>query len=137
MFYRLGGGTQAPNRQQDFVYADYIGGATDWLPVSKGDNIAVNIARASLEFQSVADSKITSTPTAPECVVMLEQKVIGGANPIIFPIDQWQNLLVATSRDVHRQGWVRLRIVNINNQDGTGVSMSLEISRTGVTGTVT
>lgn len=137
MFYRPGGTAKAPNRQQDFVYADTIDGATDWLPVSKGDSIAVNIARASLTFMTVAQSKITASPLAPEVQVILEQKVIGGTDPIVFPIDQWQNLVVATSRRAHRQGWVRLKILNINNQDGTGVSMSLEISRTGETGAVT
>lgn len=118
------------------MYADFIGGATDWLPVSKGDNIAVNIARASLTFSTPADSKITGTPVAGEYQVVMEQKVVGGPSPIIFPIDSWQNLVVATSRNVHRQGWVRLKIVNINNGDGTGISMSLEISRTGVTGAI-
>lgn len=119
------------------MYVDQIGGATDWLPVSKGDNIALNIARASLAFSSPASSKITATPIAPECQIILEQKVLGGANSIVFPIDQWQNVVVATSRRAHRQGWVRLKVVNINNSDGTGVSMSLEISRTGESGAVT
>ena len=136
MFYRPGGTLRAPNRQQDFVFADQIGGATDWLPVSKGDNIAVNIARATLIFGSPASSQVISSQLSPEAQVLLEQKVLGSP-PWIFPIDQWQNLVVATSRRAHRQGWVRLNILNINNVDGSGLSMSLEISRTGETGAVT
>lgn len=119
------------------MYVDAIGGATDWLPVSKGDTIAVNVARASLAFVSAAQSTITATPIAPEVQVVMEQKVLGGSSPIVFPIDQWQNMVVATSRRAHRQGWVRLKVLNLNNGDGTGVSMSLEISRTGETGAVT
>lgn len=129
MFYRPGGTAKAPNRQQDFVYADFIGGATDWLPVSKGDSIAVNIARAALTFVTIAQSSVAASPLAPEVQIILEQKVLGGPAPIEFPIDQWQNLVVATSRVAHRQGWVRLKIASINSSDGTGVSMSLEIGR--------
>lgn len=61
----------------------------------------------------------------------------GDANNAAFPVDQWQNMVVATSRRAVRAGWVRLRIVNINNSDGTGVAMALQISRTGETGAVT
>lgn len=128
-FYRPGGTAKAPNRQQDFVYTDAIDGATDWLPVSKGDTIAVNIARAALVFGTIAQSQIVASPIAPEAQVVLEQKMLGGPAPVTFPIDQWQNLVVATSRVAHRQGWVRLVVVNINNSDSTGVSMSLEIGR--------
>lgn len=137
MFYRVGGTLRAPNRQQDFVFADTIGGATDWLPVSKGDDIAVNIARATLAFQSVADSKITTSPVAPECQIVLEQKMLGGPNSVVTPIDNWQNMVVATSRDAKSQGWVRLKILNINNDGGaSGVQMILQVNRTGVAGVV-
>lgn len=138
MFYRAGGTSKAPNRQYDWCYADFIGGATDWLPVNKGDTIAVNICRASLAFQSPAQSVVTNTPNAPEVQVLLELKIYGGdPDASAFPADQWQNLVVATSRRAHRAGWVRLRIVNINNGDGTGVSLALQISRTGESGAVT
>ena len=137
MFYRPGGSDRAPNRQQDYVYADFIGGATDWLPVNKGDTLAVNIARASIVFQNAASSQITTSPVAPEVQVLMELKVLGGAAPIVLPIDQWQNMVVATDRRSHRAGWVRLRIVNINNGDGTGVMMTLQVSRVGDSGAVT
>ena len=65
----------------------------------------------------------------------MEMKVTGGVpDSSARPIDQWQNLVVATSREAHRDGWVRLRILNINNSDGTGVVMDMQVNRTGVTG---
>lgn len=136
MFYRPGGTANAPNRQQDYVYADYIGAATDWLPISKGDTIAVNIARASIVFSSPAASSVTCTAIAPECTVLMECKMLGGANPLTMPMDQWQNMVVTTSRRALRAGWVRLKILNINNGDGTGIQMALQVSRTGETGAV-
>lgn len=137
MFYRPGGTAKAPNRQYDFVYADFIGGATDWLPINKGDNIAVNAARASINFVSSAQSTVTKSPVAPEVQILLEMKMFGGESDAeAWPIDQWQGVVVATDRRAHRAGWVRMRIVNINNGDGTGVAMALQISRTGETGVV-
>lgn len=136
MFYRPGGTSGAPNRQQDYVYSDTIGGATDWLPVNKGDTIAVNIARASIVFASAAQSAVTATPFAAEYTVVMELRVQGGQNPLTFPIDQWQNLVVATDRRSKRAGWVRLKILNINNSDGTGLAMALQINRTGESGVV-
>lgn len=138
MFYRPGGSTTRINPQSDTVYADTIGGASGWLAVSKGNTIAVNIARASLTFQSSAQSIITPSPVAPEVQVIMEMKMFGGdPNSSARPIDQWQNLVVATSRRAHREGWVRLRIVNINNSDGTGVVMDMQVSRTGDVGAST
>ena len=137
MFYRPGGTANAPNRQQDYVYVDFIGGATDWLPINKGDTIAVNIARASIVFQSVAQSQVTASAVAPEVQVLLECRMLGGAAPITVPIDQWQNMVVATSRRAVRAGSVRLKVININNSDGTGVFMALQISRAGDVGAST
>lgn len=136
MFYRPGGTAGAPNRQQDYVYADFIGGATAWLPVNKGDNIAINICRASIVFQTPAQSQINVSPVAPEAQILMELRMQGGAAPIDAPIDSWQNVVVATSRGAHRAGWVRLKVLNINNGDGTGVLMALQISRTGESGKV-
>lgn len=136
MFYRPGGTAQAPNRQQDYVYADFIGAATDWLPINKGDTIAVNIARASIVFSSPAQSQVTCSAFAYEAQILLECKLLGGSAPLTMPIDQWQNVVVATSRRAQRAGWVRLKIININNSDGTGIQMGLQISRTGETGAV-
>lgn len=137
MFYRPGGTDKAPNRQQDYVYADFIGGATDWLPIHKGDTIAVNIARASIVFQTPAQSQVTASAVAPEVQILFECRMLGGAAPLTMPIDQWQNMVVATSRRAVRDGSVRLKIININNSDGTGVLMALQITRTGDSGAVT
>lgn len=138
MFYRPGGTIKRINPQYDTVYADFIGGATGWLPVNKGDNISINVARAALTFQSVALSLITPSAVAPEVQVLMELKIFGGdADASARPIDQWQNMVVATSRRAHRAGWARLRIVNINNGDGTGVVMDMLVSRTGDSGAVT
>ncbi len=138
MFYRPGGSTTRINPQSDTVYSDAIGGASGWLAVSKGNTIAVNIARAALTFQSTAQSLITPSPVAPEVQVIMEMKMFGGEpDSSARPIDQWQNLVVATSRRAHREGWVRMRIVNINNSDGTGVVMDMQISRTGDVGAST
>lgn len=136
MYYRPGGGAKAPNRQQDYVYADFIGGATDWLPINKGDTIAVNIARASIVYSSPAQSQVTTSAVAPEVQVIMELRMLGGAAPMDTPIDQWQNMVVATSRRAQRAGFVRLRIVNINNADGTGVQMAVQVTRTGDDGAV-
>lgn len=138
MFYRPGGSATRISTQYDSVYSDAIGGATGWLPVSKGNTISINIARASLVFGNAAQSQIIPSPIAPETQVIMEMKMFGGdADAAARPIDQWQNLVAATSRRAHRDGWVRLRIVNINNSDGTGVVMDMQISRTGDAGAST
>jgi hypothetical protein len=138
MFYRPGGTLLAPNRQYDYVYADFIGAKTGWLPVNKGDTIGINIARASIVFNNASQSTVIKSAFAPEAQVLLEMQMFGGETQAeAWPIDQWQNLVVATDRRAHRAGWVRLRILNINNGDGTGVAMALQISRTGETGAVT
>jgi hypothetical protein len=138
LFYRPGGSTKAINRQYDACYADAAGLATGWLPVSKGDTIAVNIARASIAFVNAASSTVTMSPIAPEAAVLMEMRMFG-ADPAAtsWPIDQWQNMVVATSRRAHRNGWVRLRILAINATDGTGINMALQISRTGDVGAQT
>lgn len=138
MFYRPGGSATRISNQTDTVYADSINGATGWLPVSKGNTISVNIARASLAFVSAASSTITPSPVAPEVQVIMEMKLYG-VDPDVSarPIDQWQNIVVATSRRAHREGWTRLRIVNINNAEGTGVVMDMQIARTGDVGAST
>jgi hypothetical protein len=138
MFYRPGGSATRINNQNDTVYADFVGGATGWLPVSKGNTISVNIARASLAFVSAASSTITPSPIAPEVQVIMEMKMYGGdPDASARPIDQWQNIVVATSRRAHREGWARLRIVNINNAESTGVVMDMQIARTGDVGAST
>jgi hypothetical protein len=138
MFYRPGGSASRINNQNDTVYADFVGGATGWLPVSKGNTISVNIARASLAFVSAASSTITPSPVAPEVQVIMEMKMYGGdPDASARPIDQWQNIVVATSRRAHREGWARLRIVNINNAESTGVVMDMQIARTGDVGAST
>lgn len=135
MFYRPGGAATRINAQQDTVYTDAINGATGWLPVQKGYNVAINIARAALTFQSVAQSIIIPSAVAPEVQVLMEMKMQGGdTNQSAWPIDQWQNMVVATFRHINRAGWVRLRVVNINNGDGTGVAMALQVNRSGDTG---
>lgn len=131
MFYRPGGSAKAINRQYDCVYVDTAGQATGWLPINEGDNIAVNVARASIVFATAAASTVTMTPIAPEAVVVLEMRMFGSdPQATIWPLDQWPNLVVATSRRAHRAGWVRLRLYAVNNGDGTGVNMALQISRT-------
>ena len=137
MFYRPGGSASRINAQFDTVYADTIGAATGWLPVSAGDALAVNVARAALDFESVAASTIKPSAIAPEVQVLLEMKLYGGdPDASARPMDQWQNVVVATSRRVNRDGYVRLRIVNINNGDGTGVVMDLLVNRTGDSGAI-
>ena len=138
MFYRPGGASKRINAQQDTVYADFVGAATGWLPINRGDNIAVNMSRAALTFQTVAQSTITPSPIAPEVQIVMELKVWGGdPDASARPIDQWQNTVVATSRRAQRAGWVRLRILSINNADGTGIVMDMQVSRTGDDGAVT
>lgn len=106
--------------------------------MSKGNTIAVNVCRAALTFQSAAKSVVTPSPIAPEVQVLMEMKMFGGdTNAEAVPADQWQNIVVATSRRAHRDGWVRLRILNINNADGTGVRMDMQVSRTGDAGAST
>lgn len=135
MFYRPGGAGKRISAQYDMVYVDFIGGATGWLPISKGNLMAVNIARASIVFGPVAQSKVIKSAIAAEVQVMLERKMFGGdADSETWPIDQWQNMVVATERRAHGQGWVRLRVLNINNSDGTGVALALQVSRTGDAG---
>jgi hypothetical protein len=132
MFYRPGGSASRISAQDDMVYADFIGGATGWLPVSKGNMVSINVARASIVFTSSASSKVTKTPVAPEATVLLENKMFGvDVNAEAWPIDQWQNMVVATARRAHAGGWWRLRIVNINNGDGTGLAMAMHVSRSG------
>lgn len=138
MFYRPGGADKAINQQYDYVFSDVVGGATAWLPVNKGDTIAVNIARAVIAFVNSVTSKVSKSISAPEAQIILELKMFGGEkDEEAWPADQWQNIVVATSRRAHRAGYVRLRIANLNNSDGSGVALALQISRTGETGAVT
>lgn len=131
-FYRPGGSASRINPQYDMVYADFIGAVTGWLPVHKGNMVAVHIARASIVFTSSAQSRVTKSPVAPECTVLLEQKLFGiDNNAEAWPVDQWQNMVVATARRAHGDGWWRFRIVNLNNADGTGLAMSMAVSRNG------
>ena len=136
-FYRPGGSSKAINRQYDMIYTDQIGDATGWMPVNKGNTVAVNIARASIVFQSSASSIVTPSPVAPEVQVVMEMKMFG-ADPAVtlWPVDQWQNMVVATDRRAHRDGWLRLRVLNINNGDGTGVALAVQVSRQGESGVV-
>jgi len=135
MFYRPGGFGDRINVQYDEVYADFIGATTGWLPVNKGDWIAVNACRASVDFANVASSTVTKIHTAPEMQLLLEMKTIGGQqHKEAWPIDQWQNLVVATGLRSHRAGWVRLRILTINNAEGTGLAMAIQVNRTGDSG---
>lgn len=98
----------------------------------------MNVARASIVFGSPAQSSVIKTPISPEATILAELQTLGGvSSDNAWPIDQWQNMVVATSRRAVRAGWVRLRIVNVNNSDGTGIAMALQISRTGETGAVT
>lgn len=137
MFFRPGGSETRINAQYDEVFADFIGGATGWLPISKGNTIGVNIARATIAYDNAASSKVTRVAVAPEALVMMEMKTMGLDDA--WPVDQWQNIVVATSRRAHRDGWVRLRIVNLNtdNMSGSGVSMAMQVSRTGDVGAST
>lgn len=138
MFYRPGGADNRINAQYDSVFTDQVDGATGWLPVVKGNTIAVNIASAIIEFQSAVASKVIKSAFAPEAQIVLELKMQGGdADNEVWPIDLWQNLLVATSRRSHAFGWVRLRVLNINNTANKGVAMALQIARTGDVGAVT
>jgi len=143
MFYRPGGSGKAINRQYDCCYADFVGATTGFLPINKGDTIAINIARASISFVNASQSIVTMSPIAPETAVLMELRMFGvdqnAANPLagLFPVDQWQNMVVATSRRAVRSGWVRLRILAINNADGTGINMAMAVSRTGESGAVT
>lgn len=135
MFYRPGGSETRINAQFDEVFADFVDGATGWLPIVKGNTIGVNVARARIEFNNAASSKVTRVAVAPEVLVLMELKTMGLEDA--WPVDQWQNTVVATSRRAHRDGWVRLRIVNINAIDGSGVSMAMQVSRTGDVGAST
>lgn len=138
MFYRPGGSNSRINVQYDMVYTDTIGGASGWLPISKGNTIGINVSRASIVFGTVAASRVIKSSVAPEVVVVMEYKMLGGdKDNEAWPADQWQNMVVATSRRAHRDGWVRLRVANINNSDGTGVAMAMQISRTGDSGAST
>jgi len=135
MFYRTGGAGDRINVQYDEIYADQINGATGWLPINKGDWMAVNACRASIEFKSTASSIVKKVVTAPEMVLLLEMKTIGGQrDEESWPIDQWQNVVVATGLRAHRAGFARLRVPNINNTDGTGVALALQVTRTGDNG---
>jgi hypothetical protein len=130
MFYRQGGSNSRQNAQYDEVYADFINGATGWLPVNKGDYIAVNISRALIIFVNSASSTVKKISTAEEAQVLLEMKTTGGQSDAeAWPIDEYQNTVVAKGMNANRAGWVRLRILNINNTDGTGIAMALQISR--------
>lgn len=132
MFYRSGGSLRAINRSYDEIYSDAVDGATGWLPVNRGNWLGVNICRATIVFGSTASSVVKKTPQAPQVDIVLEMKTQGGqADVEAWPIDRWQDLLVATGMIMHRDGWVRLRITTVNNQDGTGASMALQVNRNG------
>src|ERR1700723_463242 len=97
-FYRPGGSTKAINRQYDCCYVDTAGLFSGWLPINKGDNISVNVLRASIAFGTAASSVVTMSPIAPEATVLMELRMFGAdqntASPLagLWPIDQWQNM---------------------------------------------
>lgn len=135
MFYRQGGIAKAINRQYDTVYADFINGATGWLPVARGNWVAVNVCRATIAFGTPASSIVTKNSIAPECVVALEHKQFGGQTDAeAWPVDSWENQVVATGHRVNMDGWVRLRLLNLNSADGSGIAMGLQVNRTGDSG---
>ncbi len=132
MFYRAGGSLTRISVQYDEVYSDAVDGATGWLPVTRGNWLAVNLCRASIVFNNSASSVVKKTPQAPQGEVVLELKTQGGqTNTEAWPVDRWEDLLVSTGMQINRDGWVRLRITNINNQDGTGFAMALQVNRNG------
>lgn len=134
MFFRKGGGAKALNQQIDVVYTDNIGDSTAWLPVTRGNWVAVNVCRSSINYSNPVASTVTKSVSAPECIVILEQKGGGEANAEAWPIDRWQNMLVATGRRVNFDGYARLRLVALNQLDGMGVSLGLQVNRTGDNG---
>lgn len=132
MFYRPGGSDTRINVQYDEVFSDQPGGATGWLPVNRGDWVAVNACRALLTFVNTASSTVAKQISAPEMQLLLEMKTIGGQSDAeAWPVDQYQNMVVTKGMIANRDGWVRLRILDINNIDGTGLAMALQISRNG------
>ncbi len=132
MFYRAGGSLTRINAQYDEVYSDAVDGATGWLPVTRGNWLGVNLCRASIVFNNSASSVVKKTPQAPQGEVVLEMKTQGGqTNTEAWPVDRWEDLLVSTGMQINRDGWVRLRITNINNLDGTGFAMALQVNRNG------
>jgi hypothetical protein len=132
MFYRPGGSDSRINAQYDEVFSDIIGGATGWLPVNRGDWIAVNICRALLTFVNTASSIVKKQASGPEMSMVLELKTIGGqTDDEAWPMDNYQNTVVSKGMVANRDGWVRLRILGINKEDGTGIAMALQISRNG------
>lgn len=132
MFYRQGGSDTRINAQYDYVFSDTIGGATGWLPVNKGYTIAVNVAKAFLTFQNAAQSKVSKVTISPEVVVVAELKMGGDSDDEAFPVQVWENQIVSDSLCAQRAGFMRLRIVNINNDGGTsGVAMAMQVNRTG------
>lgn len=138
MFYRPGGAVTRLNAQYDYVFTDAINGATGWLPINKGDTIAVNIARARMLSGTPQASVISKSAVAPEAQILMELKMFANETDVeAWPADQWQNIVVATSRRAHRSGFVRLRVLNINSMDGDGVALALQVTRTGDSGAVT
>jgi hypothetical protein len=64
--------------------------------------------------------------------MVLELKTIGGqTDDEAWPMDNYQNTVVSKGMVANRDGWVRLRILGINKEDGTGIAMALQISRNG------
>jgi hypothetical protein len=132
MFYRPGGSDQRVNAQYDCVFSDTIGGATGWLPVNKGYTVSVNVAKAFLTFVNAAQSKVTKVAIAPEVEVVAEIKMGGEADDEAYPIKLWSNEIVSDSLCAQRAGYMRFRVVNINNDGGTsGVSITVQVNRTG------
>lgn len=113
------------------MFSDAVGGATGWLPVNRGDWIGINACRALLTFGNTASSVVTKQPgSAPEMQLIMEMKTIGGQTDAeAWPMDNFQNTIVAKGVVANRDGWVRLRILDINNTDGTGLAMALQISK--------
>ena len=101
MFFRPGGSSKRINTQYDSVYVDFVNGATDWLPVYFGNWVAVHVARASIMFSSPASSVVSKNVVSPEAEVLLEMKSFGGQkDEEAWPLDYWQNVVVATGRRV-------------------------------------
>lgn len=127
MFYRPGGTEGRISTQFDEVYADFVDGATAWLPISRGNQLGINIARASIEYINPASSIVTRSAVAPQATIRLELKTMGSGDA--WPVEEWQNEVVADQVLAKRDGFARLRITNIDQIEGDGVSMAIQVAR--------
>jgi hypothetical protein len=125
LFYRPGSGKRI-SRQEDEIFTDTEGNSTAWLPCQKGDVVGVTASKAALlTTPNPTIFTIQKFPQYPIATFILELKAGGALDIEAYPLDQWENALVAESVAIVRPGFFRVRVASIMGSFPSGESTAV------------